>query len=632
MDATVVAAMFEEARAADTPEDLRDGLQVGCSRLSATGAFSDLDAAVEEVRLDRPTVVGGRHGVKLRVAAKPLRISTQVGASVNGRGETEAFTEVRIPNLTGALDSFSVRVGEDQGDLIADAASVAKFGGGSGGSGGGESGSMPLSSPRGPALLAPRQSSPWVQLSYRRPTLAGTRWSLDVSGRQSATSWDARQSLRLREREVSAVVASPSGEHRFGAVMAERRPRVVRVAAGTPIAAPSAEAVLAGAAAAASRKDGGPPLVCGPYDTTASASVCAGSVPSVKGALTYAFDRDWRTPRVGAAKGGRVGFAAEFAGIPGLGNVAHVKAEVTGSYSASVGRYTPDTGYAYPPTSAEAASKSTLRGMRRAAAEAGLRPHPGLAALPFIPAAGASRSRREAIAAVHGGKSPPPKAPSSRISLDADADEAGWRERVAAWLSPGLTVTLDGACGLLLPIPALTPLAFSQRAAEAAAAGVEPRSAAALAAVPSARAAASNIVDRFQLGQPRLRGFASDGIGPRAGTVAGGNETGDSLGGDAMICGTARLFGPPPLPSATLANAGVRTHAWASGGIVLPGPLRALAPVANSLLDWQRWSASVGLGVSVPVGSMGLAEVNVALAHWGSHRDLRQQWSLSFTG
>ena len=141
-----------------------------------------------------------------------------------------------------------------------------------------------------------------------------------------------------------------------------------------------------------------------------------------------------------------------------------------------------------------------------------------------------------------------------------------------------------------------------------------------------------NLLDRFQLGQPRLRGFASDGIGPRAGTVAGGNETGDSLGGDAMICGTARLFGPPPLPSATLANAGVRTHAWASGGIVLPGPLRALAPVANSLLDWQRWSASVGLGVSVPVGSMGLAEVNVALAHWGSHRDLRQQWSLSFTG
>lgn len=633
--------MFEEARAADTPEDLRDGLQVGCARLSATGAFSDLDAAVEEVRLDRPTVVGGRHGVKLRVAAKPLRISTQVGASVNGRGETEAFTEVRVPNLTGALDSFSVRVGEDQGDLIADAASVAKFGSSSGGGGGEESGSMPLSSPRGPALLAPRQSSPWVQLSYRRPTLAGTRWSLDVSGRQSATSWDSRQSFRLREREFSAVVASPSGEHRFGAVMAERRPRVTRVAAGTPLAGPSAEAILSSAAAAAAAGAGagaadgaadGPALLCGPYDTTASAAVCAATAPSVKGALTYAFDRDWRTPRVGASRGGRLGFAAEFAGIPGLGNVAHVKAEVSGSYSTSVGRFAPDTGYAHPPTSSEAASKSTLRGLRRAAAEAGLRPHPGLTALPFLPAAGSARSRREAIVAVHDGKAPKPSAPTSRVSLDADADEAGWRDRVAAWLSPGLTVTLDGACGLLLPIPALTPLAFTQRAAETAAAGVEPRSAAALAAVPSTRAAASNIVDRFQLGQPRLRGFASDGVGPRAGTVAGGNETGDSLGGDAMVCGTARIFGPPPLPSATLANAGVRTHAWASGGIVLPGPLRALAPVANSLVDWHRWSASVGLGVSVPVGSMGLAEVNFALAHWGSHRDLRQQWSLSFTG
>jgi len=606
VDAGVVETLFEEARAARAPEELQEGLRIGCARLSATGAFSDLDAEVEEAKS-----ASGSRGVRLRVGAKPLRFSTQVGATVNARGETEAFTEVKLPNVTGSLDSLTLRIGEDQGDLVASVASVGR-------ASGGDKKSVPLAGSRGSSLLSPRQSSPWVQLAYRRPTVAGTRWSLEVSARQAATAWEARQSLRLREREVEAAAIDPSGEHRIGIAVTERRPRLARA---PPVAVAAAPSPLDGVAVETG----------GDFDADASPEVCMSSAASLKGALTYAFTRDWRSPRVGACHGGKVGIHAELAGLPGLSSVAHARAEATASLSASVGRFAPDTGYALPPTSSDAASPSKLRAMRRAALAGALAPHPGPAAALGLRRP-STRDPREGIEAVHagGGARRTRRGEPSRTSLDPEAPPAGWRERVAGWLAPGLTVTMDASLGCLVPFRQPGSVVFRPEEARAAAGAVDPPSAAAMASVPSAVGGRSSVLDRFQIGSPRLRGFVSDGIGPRSAYV-GPSGAGDSLGGDASLTASLRLAGPPPFPSVTLSNAGLRTHAWVGAGILLPGPLRSLGPVADRLVDWRRWSASTGLGLTLPLQGMGAIEFNYALAHWGPARDLRQSFSLSLS-
>jgi hypothetical protein len=92
-----------------------------------------------------------------------------------------------------------------------------------------------------------------------------------------------------------------------------------------------------------------------------------------------------------------------------------------------------------------------------------------------------------------------------------------------------------------------------------------------------------------------------------------------------------RLLGPPPLPSVTLVNAGVRSHAWANAGILLPGPLRSLSPVVTALADSARWSAAAGVGVSVPMGGLANLELNYTLAHSGPAADLKQFLSMTFS-
>ena len=82
-----------------------------------------------------------------------------------------------------------------------------------------------------------------------------------------------------------------------------------------------------------------------------------------------------------------------------------------------------------------------------------------------------------------------------------------------------------------------------------------------------------------------------------------------------------------------LVNAGMRTQVWASAGALLPGPLgvtgRSLSSAVVSLASASRWSGAVGLGLVLPMGDIGSAEVRYSLAHWGPSSDIRQGLSLS---
>lgn len=110
-------------------------------------------------------------------------------------------------------------------------------------------------------------------------------------------------------------------------------------------------------------------------------------------------------------------------------------------------------------------------------------------------------------------------------------------DRLAAWVSPGITLAIEGGVGALLPLGA-----------------------------DSSRPGGSRIVDRFFLTSAKLRGF--DSVGPKAAPVPEGTLHGDLLGGDYQAYASARLLLPPPFPSVRMANAGLRSQLWATAASI----------------------------------------------------------------
>ena len=265
---------------------------------------------------------------------------------------------------------------------------------------------------------------------------------------------------------------------------------------------------------------------------------------SVKNSLTYAAHLGQRAPQHGplATRRPSGSLRLELAGLGG--DAVFAKATLAGSWAGSLGRYAPDTGYCAPGAGGGAGGA--------------LRPFPGAAGLlPWAPAHWAS-------------------------------------EQLAAWLSPGVTLTLDGLAGVLQPLG-------SARAG-------------------AASGGASHMADRFFLpdGGASMRGFAS--LGPRGSAAggAGGGALGDALGADALAAVTARVLLPPPLPIPVLLDYGVRSYAFASlgaaalhgsgggagagagggaGGVGggVEGAARALGALGQALV--QRPSASYGIGL-----------------------------------
>jgi hypothetical protein len=333
----------------------------------------------------------------------------------------------------------------------------------------------------------------------------------------------------------------------------------------------------------------------GLFLSASSAEVVADCDSSTKSSLLYSFTRNMLNDPVAPSSGYRASFSSELAGLGG--DVSFVKSTLQHSAAASFMRFAPDTGFALPLSrSAFLAASPYDFGEGRSGADAltgggELRPHPGPAAYsaPWTwswPWGAAVKSEavakpvalvdelRPVLAARDFLKG---KLPMQR-TLDADAafettlaplgGPRSWStgRQIAGWLAPGVTLRVDSMLGVVFP--------FSD---------------------DSLRPTGTRILDRFFLFGSSARGFES--IGPKAAPVPGGTRNGDVLGGNAIASFSARLLFPPPLPSITLANAGLRTQVFATAGALLP---RADATSLSPLNRWKSVAASAGVGLVSP--------------------------------
>ncbi|HAU28488.1 MAG TPA: outer membrane protein assembly factor BamA [Rhodospirillaceae bacterium] len=92
-----------------------------------------------------------------------------------------------------------------------------------------------------------------------------------------------------------------------------------------------------------------------------------------------------------------------------------------------------------------------------------------------------------------------------------------------------------------------------------------------------------NIADRYFLGGNSLRGFATGGVGPRD------TATGDSLGGNHYVSGSAELAFPLGLPS----ELGIKAHVFGDAGT-----LGSVDSTGATIVDEDALRASIGAGIS----------------------------------
>lgn len=220
------------------------------------------------------------------------------------------------------------------------------------------------------------------------------------------------------------------------------------------------------------------------YLPDASAPIAAQSVSSLKSSVGYKYRVDSRPQSPVPVSGSLKEVTAEVAGL--AGDVSFAKLEARWNQCGSVWRRQPDTGFA-----------------------------PAL-------------SRQEWEAA--------------RGSPNGPVGDFTWRNQVAGWLTPGLTLSISTAAGFLRSL-----------------------------GKDAYRPEGSRVIDRFFLGNPDMTGFDVAGVGPRGVRPDGAAPRTDALGGDAYLFSSLRAFLPPPFPSIRLANAGVRTEAFLCAGTLLPG-------------------------------------------------------------
>lgn len=253
--------------------------------------------------------------------------------------------------------------------------------------------------------------------------------------------------------------------------------------------------------------------------------------------------------------------------VAGPGGDAHfVKSELSAGLYASVLRFQPDTGYAQSLDSAEWNKREVAREVAAATGHAtahaqeeedqtgGLRPHPRPNLFSSSPSSASSPSSSSS-------------ASTSALFLPRfgpyRAEPYSFGHRLAGWLSPGITLSLEASAGAMRSY-----------------------------GPDAGRTGGVRLPDRFFLTGARMRGF--DAVAPLTAPQPGGAPYGDAIGGDVYAYGCAKLLLPPPVPSVRLANAGVRTHLYACAGRV--GSLDGLVSAGpRGFLD--EVSASAGVGV-----------------------------------
>lgn len=508
-------------------------------------------------------------------------ISTNATQSLSGSLSTAA--EVSVINLLGQAETISGRVGSATGDVMGAAGITNLLHPRATGGVGLDTGAASAAVARTAEMLA----TPTFSIELRKPTLGEAMTPVALRLRREVEYHDVTSGFRNKVLEAEASITDPSNTHSVSYNCAWRNL--------SPLSHPTRL-----------------------YASASSPEVVSNCDSSLKSSVAYSYHRAAVNSAKAPTAGHKTTFRAEVAGAGG--DVQFVKAAFSGLYSASLFRFAPDTGFDLPHHKAAFEASVGLTGTGQPApfaslaadAPPALRPHPGPnmfsvigraltasflpwdppvlavsadAANPSVPAVAAARRHVPSTTAsstevttplgraddylatspthhLHGGVTSASTTPSSP-SLD---NEYTWVHRLAGWLAPGITGQLDVSLGCLRPFGASAQRPYGTR-----------------------------IVDRFFLTGSRMRGF--DSVGPKADPVEAGTASGDVLGGDYMAALTARVLLPPPLPSVRLANAGLRTQAWAT-----VGSLATTKEVTDLPSFLSKHSAAAGVGLVSCVG------------------------------
>lgn len=558
---TLVHDFSHELRIARTTDDIAVGAALFRKRLLDTGCYRRVQL-VEEPVAERPGAVN----IKVTLDENSFTVNT--GAATTMSGAVSASTDFALLNPTGHGETLTVSVGGSSSGEI----SLSDTQGLSGplfGPGLGTFGTVAA----GLEQRLPKALAPSVTVTGRVPTIMGFLTPLDARLRVETDRHDGVSGYSNNRRDAELTVTDPSGEHSLTYTCALRD------------VVPRALASSDSNVVASSRS----------FLTGASAEVCAEAGPSLKSSLTYAFARNrFSHPGCSPPAGYRTALTAEVAGLGG--DVSFLKATLQHSFAASIFRFAPDTGFALPPTRRAFLAPGPYDFTSGSANErdaAGLRPHPGPSASGWFGRAiarlvgtkrGSSAPLAKSVAEASAGSNARPPVTltpaqfpgrvidtltSEETTLAPLGGPRRWtaQHQIAGWLSPGITLRTDVSLGALVPFGDDTKHCPT----------------------------GSRIVDRFFLAGPQVRGFES--VGPRAAHVPGGAEHGDALGGNAMMAASARLLLPPPLPSITLSNAGLRTQVFAAMGLLLPSADPARLLRAPTVTLQQHLAASAGIGL-----------------------------------
>jgi outer membrane protein assembly factor BamA len=342
-------------------------------------------------------------------------------------------------------------------------------------------------------------------------------------------------------RELDATLTDPTGKHSIGYSLSWRNLRPIK-------------------------------LTNSLFGTVTSPEVLANCDSSLKSSVNYTFNEnkmnDLRAPTAGM----KTLFRGELAGAGG--DVNFVKASYFGTFAASLLRFAPDTGYTLPETKRE---KENLLNTQSTVDDI-LRPHPYGEIFNIWGRAASGHVRRaDAPIFVTTGPIRRPNIPGNE-GLTSNSNRSStfsMLDRLAGWLSPGITGILDVSLGGIIPFGNSAKQSENTR---------------------------TRLPDRFFLQGTKCRGF--DNIGPRAKQISGGSFIGDSLGGDILASLSARILLPPPIPSVTVSNYGVRSQFFAT------------AANLSSLSSPVRLNARAGVGLYVPVVAGAALEANYALWHY----------------
>lgn len=541
----------------------QQAMQAVHSAFAGTGVYKHVDVAMTPSKIQgdaagtrtRFTSTGPciEHDVDVRVGLGESSYHLNAGVEVSPSGSGEAYTEAGLHNLFGGMDTLTARVVGVQtssSDLARNVDTAAHA-------------AQRIASQvhtADPSALTSLLAAPSFSVTYSKPTVGTSPTPLALSLRRQVLDRRATASHSCRVVEAAAALSSASGAT-TGAYSLAWRNLIPVTDIGSY------------------------------YGTAASPPVVKDAGSSLAASVRLSHKRDTRNDEVtsGSLASGSVELAHPVFG----GDVGFVRTGLQWDAATSWRRFMPDHGWAALTSRPAAAARRTSA----AAVAQQAMGSSGSSDSGAGPSCPAGIKPAEAAAARAAGLQPHPGAsgvlPKWLASMAGSPGSPAAR-RLAAWLGSGVTVACSGELGYIMPLYV--------------GGGVQP---------------ATSIVDRYTAGAPLLRGFVDCGLGPHVHCTSANVPPGtprldtaaghaDAVGGDVLAAATVRALLPPPLPSATLTNAGVRTFLWASAGALLSARGASQMLAGSTAAVKQHAAATAGVGLRVPLGGLAV-EINALL-------------------